>query len=74
MRLADHLSLFLNKFNKFNNKGAHMSDSIYHKICHKIYREPSGSVVECLTRDREAAGSSLTRVTALWSLSTTHLS
>ena len=28
-------------------------------------RERSGSVVECLTRDRGAAGSSLTRVTAL---------
>ena len=26
-------------------------------------REPSGSVVECLTRDRRAAGSSLTSVT-----------
>ena len=25
-------------------------------------------MVECLTRDREAAGSSLTSVTALWSL------
>ena len=32
-------------------------------------RERSGSVVECLTRDRGAAGSSLTSVTALWSLS-----
>ena len=31
-------------------------------------------VVECLTRDREAAGLSLTGVTALWSLSKTHLS
>ena len=28
-------------------------------------REHSGSVVECLTRDRRAAGSSLTGVTAL---------
>ena len=37
-------------------------------------RERSGSVVECLTRDRGAAGSSLTGVTALWSLSKTHLS
>ena len=37
-------------------------------------RERSGSVVECLTRDRGAAGSSLTSVTALWSLSKTHLS
>ena len=33
-----------------------------------------GLVVECLTRDRRAAGSSLTSVTALWSLSKTHLS
>ena len=36
--------------------------------------EHSGSMVECLTRDREAPGSSLTGVTALWSLSKTHLS
>ena len=36
--------------------------------------ERSGSVVERLTRDRRAAGSSLTSVTALWSLSKTHLS
>ena len=38
------------------------------------FRERSGSVVECLTRDREAAGSSLTGITALWSLSKTHFS
>ena len=31
---------------------------------HKILGEHSGSVVECLTRDQEALGSSLTRVTA----------
>ena len=37
-------------------------------------REHSGSVVECLTRDRGAAGSSLTGGTALWSLGKTHLS
>ena len=41
---------------------------------HQFRRERSGSVVECLTRDRRAAGSSLTGVTALWSLSKTHLS
>ena len=29
-------------------------------------REHSGPVVECLTGDREAAGSSLTGVTVLW--------
>ena len=39
-----------------------------------LSRECSGSVVECLTRDRGAAGSSLTGVSALWSLSKTHLS
>ena len=39
-----------------------------------FFRECSGSVVECLTWDRGAAGSSLTGVTALWSLSKTHLS
>ena len=38
-----------------------------------LFRERSGSVVECLTRDRRAAGSSLTGVTGLWSLSKTHL-
>ena len=36
--------------------------------------ERSGSVVECLTRDQRAGGSSLTGVTGLWSLSKTHLS
>ena len=34
--------------------------------------ERSGSVEECLTRDRGAVGSSLTGITALWSLSKTH--
>ena len=43
-------------------------------ICTQSKREHSGSVVECLTRDRRAAGLSLTGVTALWSLSKTHLS
>ena len=38
------------------------------------YLHQSGSVVECLTRDQGAAGSSLTNVTALCSLSKTHLS
>ena len=36
--------------------------------------ERSDSVVECLTQDRGAAGSSLIGVPALWSLSKTHLS
>ena len=38
-----------------------------------VMRERSGSVVECLTPDRGGAGSSLTGVNALWSLSKTHL-
>ena len=37
-------------------------------------RERSGSVVECLTRDGGAPGSSIIGVTALWSLSKTQLS
>ena len=37
-----------------------------------IFRERRGSVVECLTRDRRATGSSLTGVTLLLSLSKTH--
>ena len=39
-----------------------------------ILTKGGSSVVECLTRDREAVGLSLTGVTALWSLSKTHLS
>ena len=38
------------------------------------HRERSGSVVECLTRDRRPQVRVLTSVTALWSLSKTHLS
>ena len=41
---------------------------------HHFIWERSGSVVECLTRDRRVAGSSLTGVIALWSLSKTHSS
>ena len=40
----------------------------------KWMTERSGSVIECLTRDQRAVGLSLTSVTALWSLSKTHLS
>ena len=39
-----------------------------------FYSKVTVPEVECLTRDREAAGSSLTGVTALWSLSKAHLS
>ena len=45
-----------------------------HVVMYCPFREPGGSVVECLTRDRGAAGSSLAGATALWSLSKTHLS
>ena len=38
------------------------------------YVHGGSSVVECLTRAGRATGSSLTGVTALWSLSKTHLS
>ena len=38
-----------------------------------LHEDIWGSVVECLTRDRGAPGSSLIRITALWSLSKTHL-
>ena len=37
--------------------------------CTGMLRERSGSVVECLTWGGEAAGSSLTGITTLWSLS-----
>ena len=47
---------------------------IISQIEHFNFWERSGSVVECLNRDRRAAGLSLTGVTALWSLSKTHLS
>ena len=51
-----------------------LSKAFYPLLSTGLFRERSGSVVECLTRDRRVAGSSLTGVTALWSLSKTHLS
>ena len=48
--------------------------SLHFHCMYKTKGESSGSVVECLTLDRGAVGSSLTDVTALWSLSKTHLS
>ena len=44
------------------------------ELPNRRYRERNGSVVECLTRDRRAADSSLIGVTALWPLSKKHLS
>ena len=52
----------------------YQSSKLLNKLIKSLKWERSGSVVECLTRDRRAAGSSLTGVTALWSLSKTHLS
>ena len=43
-------------------------------IVHYSGRERSGSVVECLTQDQRVPRKSLNGVTALWSLSKTHLS
>ena len=55
-----------------------LSDEFKFALFHQVLTwdgwERSGSVVECLTRDRRVAGSSLTGVTALWYLSKTHLS
>ena len=69
---------------QFNRKNQHcFGDLNQYKIVVPLFGaayaalnnwERSGSVVECLTLDRGAAGASLTCVTALWSLSKTHLS
>ena len=56
---VEHYSTTKAKVENFHSK---MKSHILNKEC-------SGSLVECLTRDRGAAGSSLTGVTALWSLS-----
>ena len=50
------------------------ADSRMVVVSYKRKWERSGSVVECLTRDRGVAGSNLTDVTALWSLNKTHFS
>ena len=64
--------------NRLNEKVLLSIQNLYKLIDEKksqfYAREHSGSVVECLTRDRGAAASSLTSVTVLWSLSKTHLS
>ena len=40
-------------------------NAAFHQGLHCLLREHSGSVVECLTQDRGAAGSSLTGITVL---------
>ena len=56
---------------EYNQTDTKVNTSLYHI---QPTWECSGSVVECLTQDRETVGSSLTGVTALWSLSKTYLS
>ena len=69
-RLAKHLYLFHNEFNKYKNTGGQILDSIYHmalKLLTKSHVLAYGS--QWLrgrgTGDRRAAGSSLTSVTVL---------
>ena len=56
----------------YNVNKAFYTDNVF--VTCFCLREHSGSTVECLTQDWGAAGSSLTSVTVLWSLSKTHLS
>ena len=65
MKLAGSLSIhsIRLKFCQNSLKFAKLALSI--TVVINDYRERSGSVVECLTRDRGAAGSSLTGVTVL---------
>ena len=63
--------------NHTSNSGFDRTSAIFYSLPNNEWGEGvwerSGSMVECLTRDREAAGSSLTGVTALWSLSEDHI-
>ena len=61
--------------NQYNQEPHLTQDTILKSVKITIrYRERSDSEVECSTQDPGAAGSSLTGVTALWSLSKTHFS
>ena len=82
-----HSLIFACKKVRFSHVTAHVEDHVICQILGTVYSgnkgsgqvdmalgwERSCSVVECLTRDQWAAGSSLIGVTALWSLSKTHL-
>ena len=57
-----------------NSKNSPCKPLMVYPFYYMAIWEGSGSEVECLPRDRRATGSSLTGVTALWSLSKTHLS
>ena len=54
----DSTKLFLQSMNVWHS----LFKSAFHI---EVVRERSGSVVECLTQDREVAGSSLTGITGL---------
>ena len=79
---VDIFFFYFNHYNRMPSQNAIMVSNYWdpqetHSVIAHIqnmFLERSGSVVECFTRDREAAGSSLTGVTSLWSLSKTHLS
>ena len=62
------LSASFSEWNPQQGSVAEAIDLVSHSV---LDRERGGSVEECLPRDREAEGSSLT---ALWSFSKTHLS
>ena len=60
--------IFVGENRNFDRTGSRVlivSVSKFSSFTNKQRRERSGSVVECLTRDRGAAGSSITGVTAL---------
>ena len=63
-----HYEIFIFDLSKmFKTMNIHFKSVAYKTLVRPQleYRERSGSVVECLTPDRGAAGSSLTGVTAL---------
>ena len=70
----EHIFMFKSEIHILFEHGFEFENTINESWVICMNRKRSGSMVECLTRDRRAAGSSLTGVTALWSLSKTHLS
>ena len=65
-RACQNLIVYVDTWEKVEITPFFPSDMMHvHFATHKVARKCSGSVVECLTRDRRAAGSSLTGVTAL---------